>query len=492
MRGRDYDGLEALLRDLAGAGSWRWKGAQRTRFGALTRDEVLAQRDKVKADLDSFIAASDADLAPLLQQALQSPIDAYAELKARAGRLDFLDLLIKTRDLIRDDHSVRAELQQRFTHFFVDEFQDTDPLQAEILLLLAADDAGETDWRKVRSVPGKLFLVGDPKQAIYRFRRADVAVYEDVKQRLLAAGAALLHLTTSFRGLPSLQSFVNTVFAPVMDGSPGAFQAAYVPLEPSRSDIFGQPTIVALPVPRPYSDHGRVVNWRIDESLPDAVGAFVGWLVNESGWTVEENGNQVAIAPRHVCILFRRFRAFSRDVTRPYVRALEARQLPHVLVGGRSLHDREEIIALRNALAAIEWPDDELRVFATLRGPFFALGDEALLAFRQYPGPDGALAVRRLHPMYAVDPGQLDPVAHEVAEALSLLAQLHAGRNQRPIAQTIMMLLDAVRAHAGIALWPNGEQALANCLRLVDLARRFEDQRIIVSSLRRADRRGCR
>ena len=156
------------------------------------------------------------------------------------------------------------------------------------------------------------------------------------------------------------------------------------------------------------------------------------------------------------------------------MRALEARRIPHVLVGGRSLHDREEIIALRNALAAIEWPDDELRVFATLRGPFFALSDEALLAFRQHLGSDGALQIRRLHPMHAVDRSQLDPVAHEVADALALLARLHAGRNHRPIAQTIMMLLDAVRAHAGIALWPTGEQALANCLRLVDLARRFE------------------
>ena len=107
-------------------------------------------------------------------------------LKAKAGRLDFLDLLIKARDLIRDDAGVRSELQQRFTHFFVDEFQDTDPLQAEILLLLAADDPGETDWRAVRPVPGKLFLVGDPKQSIYRFRRADVALYEEVKERLLS------------------------------------------------------------------------------------------------------------------------------------------------------------------------------------------------------------------------------------------------------------------------------------------------------------------
>jgi ATP-dependent helicase/nuclease subunit A len=117
------------------------------------------------------------------------------------------------------------------------------------------------------------------------------------------------------------------------------------------------------------------------------------------------------------------------------------------------------------------------RYFDTIRELLVSPDDvEALLAFRHYPGPDGALALRRLHPIYAVDSGQLDPVAHEVAEALSLLARLHTGRNQRPIAQTIMMLLDAVRAHAGIALWPNGEQALANCLRLVDLARRFEDE----------------
>jgi ATP-dependent exoDNAse (exonuclease V) beta subunit len=481
VRDRDYDGLEASLRDFARARSWGWKGAQRTRYGVLTRDEVLAERDKIKNDLDRFVAASDADLAPLIQEALQPAIRAYEELKSRAGRVDFLDLLIKTRDLIRDDARVRAELQRRFTHFFVDEFQDTDPLQAEILLLLASDDAGETDWRKVRSLPGKLFLVGDPKQSIYRFRRADVAVYEEVKRRLLATGANLVHLSTSFRGLPLLQCFVNTAFAPVMGANPDGSQASYVPLEHWRPDIAGRPTIVALPVPQPYSDWGRIVNWRIEESLPNAVGAFISWLTNESGWTVEEDGNQVAIGPRHVCILFRRFRAFSRDVTRPYVRALESRQIPHVLVGGRSLHEREEIIALRNALTAIEWPDDELEVFATLRGPFFALSDEALLAFRQYRSADGALQIRRLHPMHSIDRSQLDAIAQEVADALAVLAQLHIGRNHRPIAQTIMMLLDAVRAHAGIALWPNGEQALANCLRLVDLARRFEQ---VASSFR--------
>ena len=88
------------------------------------------------------------------------------------------------------------------------------------------------------------------------------------------------------------------------------------------------------------------------------------------------------VQPGHVCILFRRFVSFGSDVTRPYVDALEARGVRHLLVGGRAFHDREEIETLRAALAAIEWPDDELSVFATLRGALFAIGDEELLEYR--------------------------------------------------------------------------------------------------------------
>jgi len=164
-------------------------------------------------------------------------------------------------------------------------------------------------------------------------------------------------------------------------------------------------------------------------------------------------------------LLFRRFRSFDRDVTRDYVRALEARHLPHVLVGGSSFHEREEVEAIRNALAAIERPDDDLSVFATLRGPFFALGDGALLAFRE--------RFSSLHPFRRL-PDDLPPQLAEVADALAVLRDLHRGRNRRPLADTIARLLAATRAHAGLAIWPTGEQALANVTRLVDLARRAE------------------
>src|SRR5207237_1072293 len=307
---------------------------------------------------------------------------AYEDRKRGGGCLDFLDLLMRARDLVRDDVAVRAELSRRFTHVLVDEFQDTDPLQAEILLLIASADPAESRWRNARPAPGKLFVVGDPKQSIYRFRRADIALYEDVKQLLLSAGAELLHLTTSFRSSPSIQEAVNAAFAPVMQGGT---QASYVALHPFRSEVQGQPAVVALPAPR--------------------------------------------------------------------------------IVGGRSYHAREEVLAMRAAATAIEWPDDELAVFAVLKGPLFALGDDALLLFRERHG--------RLHPLRP-RPANAGPAESAVFDALALLGELHRQRNRRPIAATLSRLLDATRAHAGIALRPAGEQALANVLRVLDLARRFE------------------
>src|SRR4029453_11382562 len=98
--------------------------------------------------LDYFLRRAGADLAPRLRDELWPVVEGYEALKKRAGCLDFLDLLLGARDLVRENAAVRAELQRRYTHLFVDEFQDTDPLQVEILLLLAADAPAERDWRR--------------------------------------------------------------------------------------------------------------------------------------------------------------------------------------------------------------------------------------------------------------------------------------------------------------------------------------------------------
>jgi superfamily I DNA/RNA helicase len=171
VRERDYDWLEAWIAELVRPRHrhWGWKGWSRSSDSDFPRDDLRRQRDELHARLRQFVDDAGANLAPQLRDELWPVVEAYESAKERAGCLDFNDLLIRARNLVRGNVEVRRELQRHFTHFFVDEFQDTDPLQVEILMLLAADDPELTDWRRARAVPGKLFLVGDPKQSIYRF-----------------------------------------------------------------------------------------------------------------------------------------------------------------------------------------------------------------------------------------------------------------------------------------------------------------------------------
>src|SRR5271157_6048785 len=141
----------------------------------------------------------------------------YDTMRSQKRQLSYGDLLMKAAQLLRDKPHVRRYFQDRFSHLLVDEFQDTDPIQAEVMLLLTASDIGETDWRKVVPRPGSLFVVGDPKQSIYRFRRADIVTYNDVKdiiQRGKPEDGIVLELSSNFRATGSIISWVNEVFEP--------------------------------------------------------------------------------------------------------------------------------------------------------------------------------------------------------------------------------------------------------------------------------------
>jgi ATP-dependent exoDNAse (exonuclease V) beta subunit len=184
------------------------------------------------------------------------------------------------------------------------------------------------------------------------------------------------------------------------------------------------------------------------------------------GFRPGETEHVVPVQARHICLLFRRLVSFGEDMTRPYVEALEARGIAHLLVGGRSFHNRAEIETLRAALSAIEWPEDELSVFAALRGSLFAIGDEELLEYRHRIG--------RFHPFRI--PSEFPPNLAPVVEALKLLHGLHRSRNRVPVATTIASLLEATRAHVGFALEHGGEQVLANVAHVGDLARRYETE----------------
>ena len=214
----DYDGWESTLIDLSKNRELaQHKGGRQAYAPGISRDDILNARAQLIESLGDFQRKADADLAARLRDDLADLIVAYDEAKQAQGALDFLDLLVRARDLVRDDRKARRSFQGRFTRLFVDEFQDTDPLQAELLVLLAADesrlDPAHPDWRAAVVRPGALFIVGDPKQSIYRFRRADVGVYRDVCARLEAGGdPRVWRKATS--GRRRLQRAVNAALAP--------------------------------------------------------------------------------------------------------------------------------------------------------------------------------------------------------------------------------------------------------------------------------------
>ncbi|MFN7996304.1 MAG: UvrD-helicase domain-containing protein [Bryobacteraceae bacterium] len=464
---RDSDTIEARLLKL-GRDLTRDKRTGRGNFAPdVSRQEVLDARDALLAAIAQFGADAGADLAVALRLDMQELVETYTERKQRAGKLDFLDLLLLVRNLVRNNQEVRRYLQDRFERIFVDEFQDTDPLQAEILILLSADNPQENDWLRVTPIPGKLFVVGDPKQSIYKFRRADVTLYENVCRNLEARGLRRIHLTKSYRAVRPIQQMVNAAFAPEMTGDVDAGQARYAPLEEYTPAPEGQPAVVVLPAPEPYGAQ-RVAKGRVNDCLSQVIAAYIDWLINKSGWKVRElgnNGSPVPLRARHICVLFRKMVDYKEDLCWPFTQALEARNIPHLLVGSKTFYHREEVETMRAALAAIEWPDDELSVFSTLRGSLFAIDDNLLLRFRLEAGRPNPL--RRL-------PEDLPSDFVPIRDALAVLARLHRGRNWRPVADTIMDLLESTRAQAGFLLRRAGSQALANVNRLCDMARTFE------------------
>ena len=387
-----------------------------------------------KVRLDQWKQQADGDLMAQLYSELQPLLEEYARRKARLGRLDFLDLLLRTRELL-EQPDIRQRLQQRYRYLFVDEFQDTDPVQADIVHML-----GENG----------LYLVGDPQQAIYRFRRGDPSVYiQFQKQHQLEERC----LNKNYRSRSELVEYFNRAFDPLFEADAYRLQTDYRPMQPQRQHDRKQPALLALPFqPRPNPPKVG----QIRQEMAELTGQFLDWLLHHSGFQICERGHWRPVLDRDVCLLFRA----AAHSLEPILEQLDARQIAHLSLSGRGLHQREEVAALRTALEAVEWPQDRLSVFATLRGPLFGLDEPLLDAYYE----------RHQH----FDPLQAEEEEDEVARALRLLAELHEQRNRAPAGATLERLLESTALRLHVAQWAQGSQCLANLGRIVRLAWNFE------------------
>lgn len=412
----------------------------------------------------ALTSAAAGELLVRLVTAMEDLMEQWRDYKRAAALLDFDDLLYTARDLLERHEPVRQALAKRFCYVLVDEFQDTDPLQIDILWRLCGEPPkdGSKDPLARSLRPGALFLVGDPKQAIYRFRGADVNAY--IAARTAIGDKAILKITANFRSLKPILDFVNTKFAIPLSEAQG--QPGFTELSSTCDAPKGTLTVAAIDI-------------TVDADKPtanmlrDAEASRIAELCNRlvGNWTVRdpktkklrpcELGDITLLAP------------VGTDLWR-FEEALEAVGIPVSTQAGKGFFRRQEVqdlIALTRTLADAR---DTLALGALLRGPLVGLTEAELLDIAEGLPVDPQRPDRLQHLSLWTQPEQ---IGHDLAR--SVLEKLQAlGRRARSTTP-YMLLADAasalnVRPQLRQRFKAGTERALANVDLYLEMARAYD------------------
>jgi ATP-dependent exoDNAse (exonuclease V) beta subunit len=320
---------------------------------------------------------------PRVIRFLQPAVRVFYEERKRRSLVNFTDMLLSASALLRENPDVREYFSKKYTHILVDEFQDTDPIQAEVLMYLTGTDMFEKEWRRIIPRPGSLFLVGDPKQSIYRFRRADIDTYNLVKARIVESGGEVLRLTSNFRSLKSLGRWNNPIFEARFSHGKSRYQAEYAPLSMVREDEEGlwsgvyKITVEAKPRNRQDlvagEDAARLADW--------IRWALAGHVKLARTPDERDGGIGPEARPEDFLILFR-----YKKLMGIYARALEERGIPYEITGSRAFSDSRDIREIVTLARALREPENSVYTAAVLRGIFFGVSDQQLWEFKKAGG----------------------------------------------------------------------------------------------------------
>ena len=367
-------------------------GSARNWSGSTSPKEI---RDSLR-ELEGRIHSEA--LLPLLDALRKFALD-YAERRRAEGWAEFNDLLVWARELLRDDIDVRDHFRHRFSHLLIDEAQDTDPIQAEIAMFLAetvlqsgTDDSRPNSWERIIPEQGKLFVVGDPKQSIYRFRRADVAQMKQLQQRMELAGGRRVGLVQNFRSQKTVVDWVNYVFGNWMSqdsatsGTDEYLQSRYEEMSPRWEGETGSafaPRVWALGDEESPERTDAVRRQEAEE-----IAALINQMVSQ-GWNTlekeesEQSGAEVyrPIGYSDICILMPR-----RTGLQALERGLESGEVPYRLESASLIFETQEVRDLLNCLRSIDDPADLVATVAALRSPAFGCSDVDLLTHYEKGG----------------------------------------------------------------------------------------------------------
>ena len=396
--------------------------------------------------------------------------NAYEERKRQTGQLDFADLQIKVRNLLQQEASIREQLAERYPYIMVDEYQDTDHLQYEILKPLISDFKS-----------GNLFIVGDQNQSIYRFRGADVQVFDQTRHDITTYQSALtkdftwegqileavgsekrgeLRLPENFRLLRNLVGFVNLVFESLMRGR-NEFEVEYDPLVQGRTtDSVGAVEMLISSREEagesaPPSDENKLLVARIQH--------LVG--TDETVWTDKGEGEKPRqIRYGDIAILIR-----SRTRLPEIESALLEAEIPYKITGGIGFYQRQEIYDIGNYLQFLTNTDNDVVLAGVLRAPFFGVSDVELYEIAQYSSSGPFWEKVRDYAAQA-DQSSTFPIRDAVQILRSHLEICH----RIPPSELIRKIVNDTGMVGVLLVGQSGEQRWANYEKLLGIAREFE------------------
>ena len=440
-------------RKLQGKGAWEQAAVaagKRKADGTAAFNDCLERYGACHETFATLMASIASALLARIVDAMSGLLKNWSDYKRAAALLDFDDLLYKAKELLASKEEVRQALAKRFRHVLVDEFQDTDPLQIEILWRLCGEAPGDGNPEPQARVlrPGALFLVGDPKQAIYRFRGADVNAYLGAREAI--GKKALLEIVANFRSLEPILNFVNARFAKPLSLEEG--QPGFTALAATRSAKKDSLAVASLDIQvdgeKPTAN---VLRDAEAERVAELCVRLVGNLQvrDRDGTRVCRLGDIALLAP------------VGTDLWR-FEEALEQRGIPVSTQAGKGFFRRQEIQDLIALARTIADPRDTLAFGALMRGPLVGLAEAELLDISEALPADPARPDRLPYLHLWTDPAN---ITHELARRVVTLLQSLSRRTRSTT--PYMLLADAiglldVRAQLRQRFRTSADRALAN------------------------------
>lgn len=442
----------------------RWKSAYGKDEGAALSEQAEAHFLACETNFAELLGQIGDAMVGAMSRALDPVADLYADRKGDAAVLDFDDLLLRAYALVTKNDVVRAAVGRRFEHILVDEFQDTDPIQASILFSIAAR-AMPDRWQDAELRDGALFVVGDPKQSIYAFRGADIDSYNQAKQTIRRLGDdRIVQIGANFRCQPGIIEYVNAAFQPVLDADG---QPSYGALTATREG----PLHCLPPASQVTIGDGQkasMAQQRDDEAA--IVAQICSQLVGAIEIEDEHTGKRRLLEAGDIALLA----PTGTDLWR-YERALESVGLAVASQAGKALllqQETQDILALLRTLADSR---DRVAFGAFMRGPMVGLADEELLDIAEevyQAGPDASPT--RLFDI-TTPPGL---VSHRIARSvLEILQWLRARVNVTTPSILLAEAIEQLQLRVALSARAGNNRAarsLANLDRIVELARPFD------------------